>query len=427
MTNIQSYTRGEIRRSIGKSLGILIDGEATSTTDTTSLIDITNLTGGDDEHNGKQVLIYDAAGSIEDGETSSVSDYAGSTHDATVAAFSANITDGDKYEMLKSPWSFVDLNSAIKDTLSRYTKLCPQLYEYESLVTESEKVHYAIPTTFVSLSTFEYVYTIGTDLVIHNCDDVWDELVDADVTATADTTYYKEGSASLKLVVAAGCGAGDILATEDITSLDISGCDQVAIWIYSSVALNAGDIQLLLDNTASCASPVEELDIPATTANRWTRHVISLANPYNDSAIISVGLKMVTDKGAFTLRADDIRAWDSTSKVYYKLPREYWRIVRGTTNYIQITQTALSEIGVNKQIRLTGYKNLTLPTADSSTIEIEPGWLIERVTADLLLNHSKSSSLDIDDKKAIYDRKNQWCERNLPNITTRVISGTEVI
>ena len=210
MTNIQSYTRGEIRRSIGKSLGILIDGEATSTTDTTSLIDITNLTGGDDEHNGKQVLIYDAAGSIVDGETSSVSDYAGSTHDATVAAFSANITDGDKYEMLKSPWSFVDLNSAIKDTLSRYTKLCPQLYEYESLVTESEKVHYAIPSTFVSLSTFEYVYTIGTDLVIHNCDDVWDELVDADVTATADTTYYKEGSASLKLVVAAGCGAGDI-------------------------------------------------------------------------------------------------------------------------------------------------------------------------------------------------------------------------
>lgn len=425
--NIQSQTRGEIRRSIGKVLDLVIDGIVTSTGNTTTLIDISNLTGGDDEHNGKQVIIYDATGSITDGQTRLVTDYVGSTQTCTTTAFSANITAGDKYEMWKAPFRANDINDLINQVLMQMTQRCPQIYANESMVTESGKVHYAIPSTFVSLSRFEYVYSIGTDLVIQNCDEVWSELVDTDVTASADTAYKKEGSASLKLVVAAGCAAGDILATMDITSLDLSGCDQVAIWIYSSVALDAGDIQLLLDNSAQCASPVESLDIPATTANTWTRHVISLVNPYNDSAIISVGLKMVVDKGAFTLRADDIRGWDSGTKVFYTLPKSYWRIVRGTTNYIQITEGALEEIGTNKQLRLTGYKNLTLPDSDDDEVEIEPGWLVERVTAELLLNHSKSSALDIDDRKAIADRKFLATNRMIPNIITRVLPETEVI
>lgn len=146
-------------------------------------------------------------------------------------------------------------------------------------------------------------------LTIHNCEAAWDELVDADVTATADTSIFKRGTKSCKLVVAEGCGATDILATDNFTAKDLSIYTKVGMWVYSSVTLASGDIQLLLDNTAQCASPVESLDVPAiTAANTWTYVKMTLAAAASDTAIVSVGLKMITDKGAFTLYVDDIRA-----------------------------------------------------------------------------------------------------------------------
>lgn len=150
--------------------------------------------------------------------------------------------------------------------------------------------------------------TAGTSTQLHACDVVWDELVDGDVTASADTTVYKEGTASLKLVVADACAAGDKLATDNITSANLSTYHAITAWIRSTTALNASDIQILLDDTASCASPLESLNLPAITANTWTKVKLALATPASDTAIISVGVKMVVDKGAFTLYVDDIKA-----------------------------------------------------------------------------------------------------------------------
>jgi hypothetical protein len=80
------------------------------------------------------------------------------------------------------------------------------------------------------------------------------------------------------------------------------------MWIKSSVNLNAGDLQLLLDDTAQCPSPLETLNIPAVPANNWQYVTMTLSNPSSCTAIISIGIKMVVDKGAFTLRVDDIKA-----------------------------------------------------------------------------------------------------------------------
>jgi hypothetical protein len=75
------------------------------------------------------------------------------------------------------------------------------------------------------------------------------------------------------------------------------------------VNANAGDLQLLLDKDASCASPELTLNLPALTANTWKLCVL----PYdrttaNINAIKSIGVKMVTDLGAFNLFVDDVRA-----------------------------------------------------------------------------------------------------------------------
>jgi len=149
----------------------------------------------------------------------------------------------------------------------------------------------------------------AVDVVIEDCDeDAWNEYVDPDVTSDIDTTDKKVGSASVKLTVGDNASAGDILATEAIASTDISDAWQIALWIKCSVATAAGDLQLLLDDMANCASPLETLNIPALTANTWTRVALPLATPANLTALISIGLKYAMDIGACDIWLDDVTA-----------------------------------------------------------------------------------------------------------------------
>ncbi len=147
-------------------------------------------------------------------------------------------------------------------------------------------------------------------VLVHDCEAAWDELVDPDVTVTTDASIFKQGTKSVKLTVGANCSAGDILATDNVTAKNLANCTKIGMWIYSSVALAAGDLKLLLDDTAQCASPIETLDIPAVSAAEGIagKYIkMPLAVPANCTAIISVGTKMAVDKGAFNFHIDDIR------------------------------------------------------------------------------------------------------------------------
>ena len=411
MAIFQEQNRQEMRHQIGRNTGDVLISTVTATVDTLSLQDTLGLASfNDDDINGRRVLIYDATGSIVDGEESVVLDFDGGTSDATLKhAFTAATTDGDKYEM----WTTLipdEVNDAIDQAIIDVSNRALVDRATDSNWTQANKyiydwlVPYAFGNDFKSVYKVEYCAEVKTYKVIHACDVVWDELVDTDVTESLDTTFKVEGSGSLKLVVAAGCAAGDILATMDITAVDISDCDQLEIWIYSTVALDAGDLQVLLDNTASCASPLESLDIPATTANTMTRHVIDLANPKSDTAIISVGLKMIVDKAAFTLWSDDIRTTDSESKRYMELNPEYWGINRGSSPTLHIKSTGLAIVGDYTQIRISGYSSPDLMTDDTTDCEVDPSFIVHWATAHLLLNHSKSASLELENRQNVGDR-----------------------
>lgn len=148
----------------------------------------------------------------------------------------------------------------------------------------------------------------AVDVVVEDCEDAWDEYVDPDVTVSVDGTDKKVGTNSVKLTVAATTTAGDILATEAIASMNLTAAYQIALWVKCSVATAAGDLQLLLDDTANCASPLETLNIPALTAGTWTRVALPLTTPANLTAVISVGLKYAVDIGACDIWLDDITA-----------------------------------------------------------------------------------------------------------------------
>lgn len=434
MSIFQLQNRGEIRRAIIRNLGIGIIGVATSTVDNSSLIDTKNLLGGDDEHNQKEVLIYEVTGSIEAGATSIVSDFDGSSNDATMApVFTASITDGDKYEMLATPWRIADINDAINQAIidvtsralvSRVTTSSFTLaghYNYDWLVP------YAFGNDFKILYKVEYVKSIGTTVEIENCETAWAEYVlPTYVTVTVDSTYNIQGSYALKLVVTDGYSATDILATK-VIDVDLTECDEVEITIRSSKALDAGDVYLILDATAKCVSGTEKLSIPATLANTTTTHVISLANPHLDANIISVGIEMRTDKDAITLYVDRIRAVQSATKRYLQLSDEYWLINQGSTPTFSLTLAGLSTIGADKQVRLSGFSAPDIFSADTTDSEVNPAYLIAQVTGRLLISHAKSSYLDIHDRKSLSAYWLGVAERMLPGLTPSLPGTTRSI
>lgn len=146
-------------------------------------------------------------------------------------------------------------------------------------------------------------------ILVEDCEDAWDELVDVDVVSSSEITIKKAGNASAKLAVGVGVAAGDILATEAITSTDISGASFIRFWIRSSVATAVGDLVLLLDETAQCVSPSETIDIPALVADEWKEVTVALTAAAVDlDAIISVGIKCIVDIGAHDLYIDNIQA-----------------------------------------------------------------------------------------------------------------------
>lgn len=162
-------------------------------------------------------------------------------------------------------------------------------------------------TTF-NLPNLKNRIPIGLDtsvkVVIDNCDAAW--TAGANVVASNDTGDKKEGTGSVKLAVGAAAGAGQILGYKVISVADLYGKTKVGFWIKSSIALNAGDLQYKLDDTAAIASALETINIPALQAGVWTKVYLTLANPSLDLNIISHGIYQVNDKGAFDLWIDDI-------------------------------------------------------------------------------------------------------------------------
>ena len=141
--------------------------------------------------------------------------------------------------------------------------------------------------------------------VIEDCEDAWNEDTVAEVTASADSSDKKVGSNSAKFAIGAAFTTG-IIGYEQLSATNISGAWCIRAWVKTSVATADGAIQLLLDNTAKCASPIETLDIPALLADTWTQVYLPLANPASDTAIISIGLKLNIDAGAQNIWIDDV-------------------------------------------------------------------------------------------------------------------------
>src|SRR3990167_5322408 len=127
-------------------------------------------------------------------------------------------------------------------------------------------------------------------LLVEDCEDVWVAGTGASdisvVTGKVGTYCVRDTTTTL--------GASALMMTE-IISKDLTAYDGVYFWFRSSVNTAAGDLALLLDDTALCSTHLEILSLPALTSTTWKQCFIRLATPASDGSLISVGLRQVTD------------------------------------------------------------------------------------------------------------------------------------
>jgi len=157
---------------------------------------------------------------------------------------------------------------------------------------------------------------IGGTFLYPDCPDDWDEQVIANVTRDTSAGEMKftiadaftTGIIGSYVIIERPVGSGHYA--------DISHSNQIHFIAKSSVALAAGDMQLLIDDTENCASPILSLNLPAMKANEPTMITLDY-DPVGKTglnAVISIGLKLVNDKGAmtFSICSEILATRDST-------------------------------------------------------------------------------------------------------------------
>ena len=387
---LQARTRKQLRVSIGYDLAALYASSLSSIGGAAgaSIVDNT-LRGGDDDHKGDWVLLTSGD---RNGDLSRVSAYTASSYTAAVLpAFAAQIASAVTYELWDEPFSPTRIHDLINQALIESTGLFYDPLQSVALHGDGRQARFDIPSAFVMLNRVEYRAKVEAK-VIHLATSAW--TAGSNTTASQDTKDYKRGPGSAKLVVAAAAAVGTVIGTKAITSLNVSGYTHAEFWIKSTVATAAGDLQLLLDDTASAVSPIETLSVPALVANVWTFVRVALATPALDTAIISVGLKYTVDIGAVTIWLNDIQATHSDNEVWERVHPFHWSVDKQARDLI-LDRTARAEIG-NRLIKLTGGQIPALLTADTGATVVDDQFIIARVVGLTLAASAKGPSTDPD-------------------------------
>ena len=394
MPVIQGRTRAQLRQSVGYNLGAVYVSSASGNGSTTTIVDNT-LIGGDDNHIGKWVIFNDA--SADTVETSRVSDYTASSTTATVSpAFAQASATSDTYELWDDIYAPARIDDFINQAILDATGHTYDPVESLALHSDGNTLRYDIPSGFSMIQNVYYRSKVDFTR-LHSCAAAFDETVDSDFTVSLDTEDKKQGAQSCKFVIAAGASAGDI-ATDSITSKDISGYDYIEFWIKSTVATSAGNLKLHLDNGTVTAdgNDLESLDIPALTANTWTFVRVALSNPESDTAIVSVGLEMVADLGACTVWLDDISVVKNDSAQWDKVPRNLWKIDKQESDIV--LDDYFKGLASYNLLKLVGGDKPALLTTDSATSEIDEQYVISRATALAFASASGGPNTDPDNK-----------------------------
>ena len=399
MPVIHGRTRLQLRKHIGHALGAMRESTASGGS-TSTVVDNTVVLGGADNYIGKWLVLQDADAATNDGVVRRVTDSAISSNVTTftfMPVASASVASSDTYELWDGEYPPSRINDLINQAIISVTGLAYDPIENISLHGDKRRTRFDIPSNISMVSKIERRENV-TSTRIHDCGSTFDEKTDGDFTQSLDTQDRKLGTQSLKMVIAAGASAGDFV-TDSIASKDLSKYDTVEMWVKSTVATSAGNLKLLLDDTASCASPLETLEIPALSADTWTFVRMSLSNPETDTAIISVGLEYDADLSACTIWIDDIMAVASDTAEWGTLPRHLWKIDKEARSLI-LVRDGKDAVGYSL-MKITGGDKPALLSSDATSTEVDDNFIVANTVNMALISSSGGPTTDPDAKRQL--------------------------
>ena len=398
MPVIQGRTREQIRQHVGYALGALYVSAASETgaVGKNTLVDSSLVLGGNDNHIGKWIRFTSGS---NDEEIRRVTDSTITDNKTTLAYMPASSaqTASESYELWDDAYNPSIIDDFINQSLISATGNAYDPIENIALHGDGKTTRFDIPSNISIINKIEYRDKI-TSTRIHACAATFDEKTDSDFTQSLDTQDKKQGTQSLKMVVAAGASAGDFV-TDSITSKDLSQYNYIEMWVKSTVATSAGNLKLLLDDSASCASPLETLSIPALTADTWTFVRMQMANPETDTAIISVGLEYDADIGAATIWIDDIVAVANDTAEWETLPRRNWRIDKEARDLI-LTRDGQDTVGYHL-MKIKGGDKRALLSSDDTATEVNENFVISNTVNLALIATSGGPATDPDAKRQL--------------------------
>lgn len=139
--------------------------------------------------------------------------------------------------------------------------------------------------------------------------------VNATTVASASTTYYRVGTTSLKVAFLATAVAGSGV-TRSITPDDLEADEYIGFWAYSTEALKAGELTLVLTDNGGART----YNVPAVAAGVWTwcEVDISALTGGTGDVVSAVSILLSTAgaaaHGAFDFYVDAMRKWDSADE-----------------------------------------------------------------------------------------------------------------
>lgn len=383
MPVIQSLDRYGIRTAVLYNADVLFAGSTTTGSAGTSDIIDTKLRGGTDDNVGKHVIVTSGARA---GDISQVTAYNTSTFTLTVRpVFGGTLATGVTYDLIDREFRPEFVHNCINQAIHHVTGKAFDPEEDVSLHLNGFERRYVVPSAFAAITKLERRASYsGT--IIDQCESGWTQ--QANVTQAFDSTQRREGGNSLRLILAAGLGAGADVASKTITALDISKNDRIGLWIRSSVAAASGDFTLRLTSGSTTVA----FNVPALVANTWHFHRMTI-NPDDArqlTAVVTVVLRQVTDIGAATLWVDDIRAEENSSADWVGIPPHLWDIDK-EAGEIAFKPAFGNHYGL---LKISGGDKPVLLNADATVSEVDPFYVIAMATHLVLTGRSGGPNVD---------------------------------
>ena len=181
-----------------------------------------------------------------------------------------------------------------------------------------ETIHAGLKGARSSLALKGSIVANGvTNKTLSLADTAWTGLTN--VTATADTTDKKEGTASADLLVNATFTTG-LVAYDDLdATVDLSSTDSIKLWVKYGTTTASGDIELRISSSAACGDTLEDIALPVLVANTWKLVTLAISDNSDMTAVKCVGIDLTTDDGSQTINVDQVIAQGQATSILITL------------------------------------------------------------------------------------------------------------